>query len=71
VGKGQQAGAVVGKHRVELRAPVQPNPHNPDGPSLPAKMTIPKEYNYESTLQFDVPRGGTTTADFDIRAHRT
>jgi hypothetical protein len=67
VGKEHRPGAVVGKHRVELRAPAVPNPANPDGPPLPARMTIPKQYNFESTMQFDVPRGGTSAADFEIK----
>jgi hypothetical protein len=64
VGKDKQFGAFVGTHRVELRAP-----NNADGSSS-AKLKIPKEYNYESKLRFDVPKEGTTTADFDIRPHR-
>jgi hypothetical protein len=54
VGK-EQSGAFVGPHRVELRAPVS------------GTMKIPKEYNYESKLRCDVPKGGTTTADFDVK----
>jgi hypothetical protein len=69
VGREGRLGAFVGKHRVELRPPVQPNPKDPDGPPA-ATMTIPKEYNYESKLQFDVPKGGTTTADFDIQTRK-
>jgi hypothetical protein len=51
-------GAVVGPHRVSLRSP--------NGPPKP-DVVIPKEYNKESTLQYDVPKGGTTTADFEVK----
>jgi hypothetical protein len=58
-------GAIVGKHRVSIQSSHGPSAEFPDAPPKPAKP-IPKQYNKESTLQFDVPRGGTTTADFAL-----
>src|SRR6516225_8257358 len=46
-------GAIVGKHRVSIQSSHGPNQEFPDAPPTPAKP-IPKEYNKESTLQFDV-----------------
>jgi hypothetical protein len=54
----KRPGAIVGKHRVSLKSS--------NAPPKPAKV-IPKEYNAESTLEFDVPKEGTKTADFAVK----
>jgi hypothetical protein len=61
-----RVGAVVGKHHVRLRAPTQANANNPDGRALPGKFVMPKEYDKESKLEFEVQAGITNAADFEI-----
>jgi hypothetical protein len=64
-----QPGAVVAKHRVEL-TPRNDTDDDRDrrgrAPKLP--LVIPPQYNRESQLTFEVPHGGTTDANFDIRS---
>jgi hypothetical protein len=58
-------GAVVGKHHVSITAregPVGESSANP----APTKERVPAIYNTKSTLTFDVPSGGTTSADFEL-----
>jgi hypothetical protein len=64
---GNQVGAMIGKHRVEIRAPLKANPKDPEGAQVAGKLTIPRGYNAESKLQFEVVAGGSTTADFDVK----
>jgi hypothetical protein len=61
----KRSGAVVGRHRVSIQSPHGPGAEFPNAPPKPAKM-IPRKYNQESTLQFEVPSGGTTSADFEL-----
>jgi hypothetical protein len=65
-----RSGAIVGKHRVSIQSSNGPSEEFPDAPPKP-KKPIPKGYNKESTLQFDVPNGGTTTADFALATSQT
>jgi hypothetical protein len=60
-----RAGAIVGKHRVSIQSSHGPTEELPGAPPKPAKP-VPKQYNKESTLEYDVPNGGTTTADFPL-----
>jgi hypothetical protein len=57
-------GAVVGKHRVSISTQ---SGGDKDG-EAPTSETIPAKYNVETTLQFDVPSGGTEKADFPLTA---
>jgi len=71
-------GALIGKHRVRIgdgkaaSAAINPDSDavNPMGKMQPKapKDTIPAKYNTESTLEFDVPAGGTTNANFDLKS---
>ena len=60
-------GAVVGKHRVEIRPVVEGTADN-DRPSKP-KVNIPVEYNMKSSLTYEVKPGNNTDANFDIKSH--
>jgi hypothetical protein len=61
----KRQGAVVGKHRVRIQSSHGPSAEFPDAPPAP-KKAVPKQYDKESTLELDVPKGGTTTADFKL-----
>jgi hypothetical protein len=65
-----RSGAIIGKHRVSIQSSNGPNEEFPDAPPKPEKP-IPKAYNKESTLEFKVPKGGTTTADFPLTTSQT
>ncbi|MFQ3593354.1 MAG: hypothetical protein SNJ82_09245 [Gemmataceae bacterium] len=73
-------GALVGKHQVRIAFPpnalggsdadadsdaANPNPGG-KGRLKVLKQPIPDKYNSESTLTFDVPAGGTSTANFSL-----
>jgi hypothetical protein len=66
-----QAGALVGKHRVGITA-VIPSGGESDarrprrGGSL--MKPLPSRYNDQSTLTMDVPPGGTDQANFDLES---
>jgi hypothetical protein len=64
VGSGR-SGAVVGRHRVSIKSSSGPNEEFPDAPPKPNKA-VPKRYNKESTMEVEVPTGGTTAANFDL-----
>jgi len=66
----KRSGAIIGKHRVSIQSSHGPNEEFPNAPPKPAKP-IPKGYNKESTLEFDVPKGGTTAADFALTTSPT
>jgi hypothetical protein len=57
-------GAVIGKHKVQVtliddRDPADDSPHK--------FKQLPRKYSGKDTvLEFDVPRGGSTAADFDL-----
>jgi hypothetical protein len=61
----KRPGAVVGRHRVSIRSSNGPSAEFPDAPPKP-KKPVPKEYNKESALEFEVPKGGTAEADFKL-----
>jgi len=61
-----QPGAVVGKHRVEIRL-VVPS-YDGDPAKRPPAKTLPAKYNNQTELQFDVPAGGTDKANFDLKS---
>jgi hypothetical protein len=73
------SGAFVGKHQVRIAFPpnalgtaeadADSDAATPGGargrPKLP-RQPIPERYNSETTLTFEVPSGGTTTAHFSL-----
>jgi hypothetical protein len=67
-GKGED-GAWVGKHRVMitlLGEVVGESDARPPRGGWPLKEKIPARYNNDSKEMFDVPAGGTTSADFAL-----
>jgi hypothetical protein len=63
-----EPGAVVGKHRVEITARSQV-PDNIDLPTRPKpKVPVPEKYNRASELTFEVPAGGTSAANFELKS---
>jgi hypothetical protein len=68
---GEKPGALTGKHRVRISPQWVTKKTGADageGGSGPAALNylIPPEWNDLSTKEFDVPSGGTDTADFHI-----
>jgi len=62
-----QKGAVVGKHRVIItlmEEQVGTGDERPPRGGWPQKDKVPNRYNSESKETFDVPAGGTTSANF-------
>lgn len=58
------SGAVIGKHKVQVALLSEANTAD----DRPDKMKqIPLKYNGQTTLEFDVPPGGTDAADFDLK----
>ena len=58
------SGAMIGKHKVmiALQEAVDTSDDNP----VKLKQ-LPLKYNGQTTLEFDVPAGGTDAADFDLK----
>ena len=65
-----EAGAVVGNHRVLISSPrPAQDPSNDSGLTQPPfKDPIPAQYNTATTLTFEVPADGTTAADFPLKS---
>lgn len=68
-----RTGAIVGKHRVRISPAGQLTPGDADAsdprkPRRPAGSIIPIRYNLETTLEFEVPSAGTSTATFELTA---
>lgn len=70
------AGAVPGRHQVRIALPPakgiigqqDSDAANAGGkPITQATNPVPAEYNEKSTLTFDVPPGGTMSADFSLK----
>ena len=62
-------GAVIGLHNVTVYS-VHSQEAASDDETIPRKTTkerVPDKYNYESTLTFDVPAGGSTSADWVLK----
>src|SRR5437879_1754127 len=58
----QQAGAVIGEHEVRLTTVLKR-----DSSQSPwADDIIPPKYKAEGALKYEVPRGGTDQANFDL-----
>ena len=60
-------GAVVGKHRVKISIAVA-DEEDDSGQTMTDK--VPLWYNVKTTLTFDVPEGGTESADFKLTTKR-
>jgi hypothetical protein len=62
-------GAVLGKHKVSITAYEGGN-EIPSSGSRPVfrKALVPLKYNAETQLTFEVPPGGTISADFDLKS---
>jgi hypothetical protein len=64
---GRGNGAVIGMHKVSITAyneiADEGKPAHQKGFGTPL---VPPEYNAQTKLTFDVPRGGSTSADFDV-----
>jgi hypothetical protein len=63
-------GPVPGKYKVKIsgRPPAKLKPGEPPGGTpKPAPETIPAKYNTESTLQTEIPDGGSTAVDFALK----
>jgi hypothetical protein len=58
-------GAVVGKHKVRITLVPQSDPN--DDTSRPTRQ-LPGRYNRDTKLEFDVLRGGTRSADFELKS---
>ncbi len=61
-----EAGAVVGQHRVRIYSYSPESPSVQDTDSEPVIERVPQRYNYRSTLTFTVPEEGTDQANFDL-----
>jgi hypothetical protein len=59
-------GAVIGKHRVKI-TPMTQEADSTDDPSKLVKPN-PRKRKREPALEFDVPAGGTDSANFDLPA---
>ncbi len=57
-----EPGAVVGPHKVAISGEYY------EGDRLVTKEFIPKRYNNPTELTFDVPKGGTDAANFEIES---
>ena len=63
--QGRKSGAVVGRCRVRVRVSQAIAP-NADPQTLRSQRQLPARYNEQSELIFEVPAGGTDTANFDL-----
>ena len=63
-----QSGALVGKHRVGITAQVPAGDTDTRQPRRRGAATkpLPRRYNEETTLTFDVPPGGSDQAIFEL-----
>jgi hypothetical protein len=68
---GERPGAIIGPHRVRIftkfgvSAPPDDKSESSTG-AVSFREPIPAEWHERSTKSFEVPRGGTDKADFDI-----
>ena len=62
-------GAVVGPHTVSIYSVHSQEAAAESDLDLPTtpKERVPDRYNYNTTLTFEVPADGTTTADWDLK----
>lgn len=62
-----EPGAVVGRHRIRIvsYSPESPVVGDSDARGTP-KEKFPTKYNYQTTLEFEVPAAGTDQANFEL-----
>lgn len=63
------AGAFIGKNRVSI-VKQKGGKDDADDSQLEFESEIPPEYNENTTLQFEVPKEGSTEADFKLKAEK-
>lgn len=61
-----QRGAVVGKHSVVINLKVESDDRA--NPNRPPPKLLPKRYNSQTELHFEVKPGGNTDANFDLKS---
>ena len=61
-----KAGAVVGKHRVSITTLAVGADDSDAGGK--ARELVPRRYNVETTLEFEVKSGGHSDANFDLKS---
>ena len=63
-----EPGAVIGLHKVTIYSAHSKEAASEDESIVRTpKEIVPEKYNYDSTLTFEVPIGGTTSADWALR----
>ena len=63
-------GPVAGKYRVSIsgKAPAKIDPtEQPGGSAKTATDPVPAKYNSKSTLEAEIPAGGSSTLDFALK----
>ena len=62
-------GALVGKHKVVITAYEGDGAiPNSSGGGIVPKGLVPRRYNVDSELTFDVPAEGSSSANFDLKS---
>jgi hypothetical protein len=61
-------GALVGKHKVIITAYDSDAIPNSSGGGIVPKGLVPRRYNVDSELTFEVPPEGSTSANFDLKS---
>jgi hypothetical protein len=64
----ESKGAVVGKHTVRITMMPESDSAEDRPKSAKRPKPLPQRYNLKTTLEFDVPAGGTDAADFPLTA---
>jgi hypothetical protein len=65
----RRKGAMVGQHRVRISTYREENlAKDSDDTKVAQRELVPVKYNAKTTLVFQVPEGGTTSADFALDA---
>lgn len=65
---GEQPGATIGQHRVEITAKSEYAANVDPSRRPPPKVFVPAKYSQNSDLTFEVPASGSTTANFDLQS---
>ena len=63
-----QPGAVEGKHRVEINLKSDSSDADPRLRASQPKVVLPLKYNRQSELTFEVPAGGSSAANFELKS---
>ena len=69
VGTNGQNGALVGKHRVRISLIAEQEGEERQR-GKPVGEKLPRKFNTDSDMTFDVPAGGTTEANFPLTTSR-